>query len=142
MTAKKTTKSSPAPKKATGGKKPKAAKNATPAVEEPAKTPEATTPPAEAADAKPAKTRKARAEKPKKMSALDAAAKVLGEAGSAMNAKEMIEAMASKGYWTTPGGKTPHATLYAAILREITAKGKEARFAKTERGKFALNGEA
>ncbi|MCS6921489.1 MAG: HTH domain-containing protein [Elioraea sp.] len=138
MSAKKTsTKSSPAPKKAATGKKPKAAKNATPAAEETAKTPEAI-PPAEAADAKPAKTKKARAEKPKKMSALDAAAKVLGEAGTAMNAKEMIEAMATKGYWTSPGGKTPHATLYAAILREITAKGKDARFYKADRGKFAL----
>jgi len=86
---------------------------------------------------------KAKAEpKAKKLSALDAAAKVLGEAGVPMNCKEMIEAMAAKGYWTSPGGKTPHATLYAAILREISAKGKEARFAKTERGKFARNGAA
>lgn len=84
----------------------------------------------------------ASAKKPKKLSALDAAARVLGEAGAAMNCKEMIEAMAAKGYWTSPGGKTPHATLYAAILREITVKGKEARFAKTERGKFASNGAA
>ena len=28
--------------------------------------------------------------------------------------------------------------LYSAILREIGTKGKEARFKKTERGKFAL----
>jgi len=75
--------------------------------------------------------------KEKRMSALDAAAKVLTEAGTAMNAKEMIEAMAQKKYWTSPGGKTPHATLYAAILREISTKGKETRFKKTERGKFA-----
>ena len=38
-----------------------------------------------------------------------------------------------------PGhGKTPASTLYAAILREITLKGDASRFAKTERGKFAL----
>ena len=49
----------------------------------------------------------------------------------------MIEAMAKKGLWTSPGGKTPHATLYRAIIREIAVKGKEARFVKTERGKFA-----
>ena len=54
-----------------------------------------------------------------------------------MNAKEMIEAMAAKEYWTSPGGKTPHATLYAAIVREITTKGKESRFTKPEPGKFA-----
>jgi hypothetical protein len=75
--------------------------------------------------------------KPKKLSALDAAAKVLGEAGEPMTTKAMIEAMAAKGYWTSPGGKTPHATLYSAILREIGTKGKEPRFKKTERGKFA-----
>jgi hypothetical protein len=52
----------------------------------------------------------------------------------------MVEQMAAKGLWTSPGGKTPHATLYAAILREIQVKGKEARFKKTERGQFAANG--
>jgi hypothetical protein len=74
----------------------------------------------------------------KKLSALDAAAKVLGETGQPMSSQEMIAAMAAKGYWTSPGGKTPHATLYAAILREVNIKGKDARFKKTERGKFAL----
>ena len=74
----------------------------------------------------------------KKLSALDAAAKVLGEATEPMASKEMIEAMATKGYWTSPGGKTPHATLYAAIIREINTKGDNARFVKTDRGRFAL----
>jgi len=74
-----------------------------------------------------------------KMSALDAAAKVLGEAKEPLTSKQMIERMASKGYWTSPGGKTPHATLYAAILREIQTKGKESRFQKTDRGHFALS---
>ena len=44
--------------------------------------------------------------------------------------------MAEKGYWTSPGGQTPHATLYSSILRELQTKGKNARFKKTERGKF------
>jgi hypothetical protein len=74
--------------------------------------------------------------KPKKLSALDAAAKVLVESTQPMTTREMIDAIATKGYWTSPGGKTPHATLYSAILREITAKGAAARFAKAERGKF------
>jgi hypothetical protein len=52
----------------------------------------------------------------------------------------MIEQMAAKGLWTSPGGATPHATLYSAILREIQVKGNEARFKKTERGHFAANG--
>jgi HB1, ASXL, restriction endonuclease HTH domain len=49
------------------------------------------------------------------LSCLNAAAKVLAEKGEPMNCKEMIEAMATKGYWTMPGGKTPHATLYTAV---------------------------
>jgi hypothetical protein len=69
---------------------------------------------------------------------LDAAARVLQEAGKAMNCQEMIEVMAAKGYWHSPGGKTPGSTLYTAILREAKVKGTEARFKKTERGKFQL----
>jgi len=73
-----------------------------------------------------------------KTSALDAAAKVLGESKEPLTTKEMIDAMEAKGYWKSPGGKTPDRTLYSAILREIVTKGKDARFAKTERGKFTL----
>jgi hypothetical protein len=73
----------------------------------------------------------------KKLSALDAAAKVLRDTGTAMNCQELIRVMAEKGLWTSPGGKTPAATLYSAILKETQTKGKEARFQKTERGKFA-----
>jgi len=76
----------------------------------------------------------------KKLSAIDAAAKVLAETKQAMNCKEMIEALAAKKLWTSPGGKTPHATLYSAILREINTKGNDARFKKAERGRFAANG--
>jgi hypothetical protein len=86
------------------------------------------------------KKRKAKAPKEpkaKKVSALDAAAQVLAAAGEPMNTRQMIEAMAAKKLWTSPGGKTPHATLYSAILRELNEKGKDARFVKTERGKFA-----
>ena len=78
--------------------------------------------------------------KPKRLSALDAAAQVLQKSGQAMRSTEMIAAMAEQGLWTSPKGKTPHATLYAAILREISAKGKEARFRKVERGLFAHAG--
>jgi hypothetical protein len=108
---------------------------------EPAAAEEAPTPTAEAAEAppeaaavseptqavaKPKRLRKAPAEpKDKKLSALDAAAKVL----------------AGKGYWTSPGGKTPAATLYSAMLREIATKGDQARFTKTGRGHFAYQGE-
>jgi len=46
-------------------------------------------------------------------------------------------AMAKQGLWTSPGGATPDATLYASILRNLK-KGKDARFAKVERGQFTL----
>ena len=99
--------------------------------------------PVEQADAAAAtppttKAKKAKEPKAKKTSALDAAARVLEEAGQPMTCPEMIEAMTAKSYWTSPKGATPAATLYSAILREINAKGKESRFGKTERGKFGL----
>jgi hypothetical protein len=59
-----------------------------------------------------------------------------------MTTKAMIEAMAAKGYWTSPGGATPAATLYSGILRELQKKGDEARFEKVERGLFRLRGQA
>ena len=80
------------------------------------------------------KTAKPKA-RPKKMSGLDAAAKVLTEAGKPMNAKAICEAALAKGYWATKGA-TPWATLYSAMIREIAAKGADARFRKTARGMF------
>jgi hypothetical protein len=86
---------------------------------------------------KAAKTPKpAREAKPKRVSALDAAAQVLAASEVPMRATEMIAAMEAKGLWKSPGGKTPEATLYAAIIREIAAKGTAARFKKHERGVF------
>ena len=90
-----------------------------------------------AAHAKPGKARGEA--KSTKLSALDAAAKVLAEAGEAMTTGQMIEAMAKKGYWSSPNGQTPAATLYSAILRQINANGKDARFKKVDRGQFTLN---
>ncbi len=86
---------------------------------------------------KPKRTRAKKEPKEKRMSGLDAAAKVLEESGQPMTCKEMVEASEAKGYWKSPGGKTPHATLYSAIAREIKAKGDEARFSKADRGKFS-----
>ncbi|MBL8746454.1 MAG: winged helix-turn-helix domain-containing protein [Phycisphaerae bacterium] len=75
------------------------------------------------------------AAKGRKMSGLDAAAKILADSGKAMNCADIVEAARSKGLWSS-SGKTPAATVYAAIIREIAAKGKAARFRKTERGMF------
>jgi HB1, ASXL, restriction endonuclease HTH domain len=122
MAAKKTTKSKAA--KSEAAETPKTEKAKSEKVEEP----------------KPAKA--AKEAKPKKASALDAAARVLGETGQPMSCQELIAAMMAKGYWTSPKGQTPHATLYSGILREIKVKGTEARFQKMERGKFGLRVQA
>jgi hypothetical protein len=71
------------------------------------------------------------------MSGLDAAAKVLAEATAPMTTKAIADRAVEKGYWQT-GGKTPQATLHAAISREISLKGIEARFEKTGRGLFRI----
>ncbi len=110
----KTTKSASAPKATKSAKAPKAA-------------------PAKHAKANNGET------KTKRVSAIDAAAQLLAASKEPLGCRELIEAMAANGLWTSPGGKTPHATLYSAILREINVKGKNARFKKTERGRFAVN---
>ena len=73
-----------------------------------------------------------------RMSALDAAAKVRAKAAEPLSARQLIERMAQKGYWTSPAGRTPWATLSAALQRAIKTKGKSSRFRKTGRGRFAL----
>jgi hypothetical protein len=89
---------------------------------------------------KGAKTKPRTGATPPRLSALDAAARVLEETGQAMTCRELIGAMAAKGYWISPAGKTPHSTPYAAIARELQVKGKAARFTKAGRGTFARNG--
>ncbi len=129
-----------AAKKGQGGKKAKAGADAKQAQTSAAKAKDVAP---EAADGKkadkPKRTRAKKEAKEKRVSGLDAAAKVLQESGQPMTTKEMVEAAEQKGYWKSPGGKTPHATLYSAIIREIRAKGNDARFTKTERGKFTAN---
>jgi hypothetical protein len=114
------------------GKKPAKGAGKKLAAEKPEPTPNA--------DAKPKAGKKAKT-KPdagdKKLSAINAAYQVLADAGKPMNCQELIAAMTEKGLWTSPGGLTPAATLYSAMLRELKAKGSESRFSKAEKGKFA-----
>jgi hypothetical protein len=74
---------------------------------------------------------------PRKMSLIDAAVQVLGEAKAPMTCKQMVEQVVAQKLWSTTAA-TPHATLYSAILREIQTKGADARFTKVDRGQFAL----
>ena len=84
---------------------------------------------------------KAKKESTRGPSGLDVAALMLKDSGGPMKCKEMVQQMLDKGLWQT-NGKTPAATIYAAIIREISEKGKEARFTKTGRGEFAFNASA
>ncbi len=70
----------------------------------------------------------------RKPSGLDLAAKVLADAGEPLAAKAIAERAIAAGWQTS--GKTPQATLYAAMLREIAKKGDTARFRKVDRGLF------
>ncbi len=87
--------------------------------------------PAKAGGTSPAAKREPKA---KRISGLDLAAKVLSAAKEPLNAKTIAERAVAAGWQTS--GATPHATLYAAMIREIAAKGKDARFRKTDRGLF------
>ena len=83
------------------------------------------------AEAKPRKKRDG-------LSGLDAAAQVLARAKEPLDAKTIAERAIAAGWKTN--GATPHATLYAAMIREIAAKGKDARFAKVDKGRFTAAG--
>jgi hypothetical protein len=111
----------------------------------PAKKKRVPTTPAATAKKKPTgKTaaRPAESTSAKKLSALDAAALVLRESGQPMSCPELIAQMAAKGHWTSPKGKTPSSTLYAAMMREAKLKGAASRFEKTGPGRFAYRGDA
>ena len=75
-----------------------------------------------------------------RVSAMQAALIVLKDAPpEGMSTKAMIEAMASRKLWTSPNGKTPEASLYACITREIAKRGEGSRFRKVARGRFVLS---
>ena len=74
-----------------------------------------------------------------KRGCLAAAVEILKDAKEAMSAKAIVTAALGRGLWSTKG-KTPEATLYAAIIREIAAKGDGSRFRKAARGRFELAG--
>jgi hypothetical protein len=76
---------------------------------------------------------------PKALSGLGAAALVLREAAEPLNAQDLVKRIIDQGLWKTEG-KTPAATIYAAMIREIKVKGSSSRFRKVERGRFAATG--
>lgn len=91
---------------------------------------------------KPASAAKKGAVKPKApksergMTGLDAALAVLKKAKQPLGAKEIADRAIDGKLWVT-NGKTPAATLNAAMHREIREKGDGSRFKKVGRGQFA-----
>jgi hypothetical protein len=86
------------------------------------------------------KTAKTPKEKPaRKPSLLDHAVAILKNAKEPLSCKEITEQVMKSTDWTT-NGKTPWATLYSAIIREIAEKKAESRFKKMDRGMFSFNG--
>ncbi|MBL8874173.1 MAG: winged helix-turn-helix domain-containing protein [Phycisphaerae bacterium] len=81
-----------------------------------------------------------------RLSALDAAAEVLRrlaskDAAAGLGVKDLIERMEKANLWQSPGGKTPSATLYSALIREIKQRKTDSRFKRIAPGKFSLAGE-
>ena len=86
---------------------------------------------------KKAKAEKSRVRADGTMSGLDAAAKVLAESKEPLNAKQIVERALAQGLWKTKG-KTPHATVYASLIRDIAKRSDQSRFRKADRGKFTI----
>jgi hypothetical protein len=72
------------------------------------------------------------------MSGLDAAYKVLLEEGRPMRAKEITRLAQERGYCELRG-RTPDATISAAMETEMKRKGKDSRFTKADKGLFVVN---
>ena len=83
---------------------------------------------------KPKRTREPRADGT--VSGLEAALIVLREAGEPMNIKQIMEKINERGL-AKLNGKTPDATVSAAMQREIIVKGDNSRFEKAGKGLFA-----
>lgn len=98
-------------------------------------------------EVKPRQPKKAAKDKPaapttkpaKKMSLVNAAILVMGKSKEPMNVKQIMAEVETQNLWSPGnGGKTPDATLYSAMLREIKHKGDESRFVKVDRGQFTI----
>ncbi len=130
MTTAKTSQKKTATKARTGAKRGAKPKNGATA---PTKREKATV----AATKADVKAMEATPPKERKPTLLDAAVRLLRESGEALGAKDMATKIIAAGWWETKG-KTPEATLYSAIIREISGKGAESRFHKVGRGRFEL----
>lgn len=87
---------------------------------------------------KTAKKTTAKASAKKGKTAIDFAAQVVRRSSKPLNTKQIAERAITAG-WETKG-KTPHATLYTLILREMGSKNGDSRFRKASAGLFESTG--
>jgi restriction system protein len=80
----------------------------------------------------------ATAHSPDPLTALDAALKVLHDAGKPLHYQEITRRVLSAGLWKT-AGKTPAATINAQLATNIKRNGSASAFRRAGRGIFALN---
>jgi len=71
------------------------------------------------------------------MNAIDAAEKVLAEAGTPLSYREITTRVLEADLWQTKG-KTPEATIHAQLAVDIANQGAASRFQRTAAGVFAL----
>lgn len=71
------------------------------------------------------------------MNSLDAVEKVLQEVGKPLHSSEITRKIVDQGLWKTTG-KTPEATINAAIAVDIADLGEHSRFLRTAPSTFAL----
>ena len=74
------------------------------------------------------------------MSALEAALKVLQQAGTPLHYREIAKRILEARLWAT-AGKTPAATVNAQLAVDVKTRGKASAFRRCGRGVFALNTE-
>ncbi len=73
------------------------------------------------------------------LTVLEAAKRVLEEAGRPLSAREITEAALSKGYWQT-SGLTPDQTVHSRLATSL--KSPDSPFVRTAPGRFGLKGQA
>ena len=74
------------------------------------------------------------------MNALEAALKVLQEAGKPVHYRDITKRILSAGLWQTDG-KTPEATINAQLSVVVKKQGTASAFRRAGRGMFAVNTE-
>lgn len=74
------------------------------------------------------------------LSAIDAALKVLQDAGTPLHYQEITKRVLTAGLWKTEG-KTPDATINARLAVDVKKNGPASAFRRAGRGVFALNTE-